>query len=98
MAQEGDLQLRRLLAKLKWFERGDFARTALKNLEAEAVTQVKLGFRQSRDPYGNAWAPLKHRDGRPLRDTGRLNNSFTAKAENGRLRVGTNVEYAPTHQ
>jgi phage virion morphogenesis protein len=65
---------------------------------AEALTQVKFGFRRSEAPDGTAWAPLKHRDGMPLRDTGRLGNSFTAKVAGDHVIVGTNVVYAPYHQ
>lgn len=65
---------------------------------AEALTQVQLGFRQSRDPYGEAWAPLTRREGKPLLDTGRLRNSFSYRVHGGHFVVGTNVEYAAAHQ
>ena len=61
-------------------------------------TRVQLGFQAGRDPYGNAWLPLRSRRGRPLRDTGRLMNSITYQVQGETLTVGTNVAYAPTHQ
>jgi hypothetical protein len=38
----------------------------------EARAQVRRSFAEGRDPYGNAWAPLKLRSGGPLRDGGDL--------------------------
>ncbi|HEU4408114.1 MAG TPA: phage virion morphogenesis protein [Polyangiaceae bacterium] len=69
-----------------------------KAFEGELVTLVQLGFRKGRAPDGSAWAPLQARDGQPLRDTGRLMNSFTAKASGSVVKVGTNTPYAPYHQ
>lgn len=69
-----------------------------KNLAAEAVTQVKFGFRESRDPYGVPWKPLKFRKGKPLLDTGRMRNSFTSTVTPTGFRLGSNVSYAPHHQ
>lgn len=40
------------------------------------------------------WQPLKVRQGQPLRDTGRLQNSITSRVRGGVVLVGTNVEYA----
>lgn len=65
---------------------------------AQAVSLVKLGFRSGVDPYGVQWLPLKSRKGKPLLDTGRLRNSFSAQATPDGFRVGTNVVYAPHHQ
>lgn len=70
-----------------------------KALKEEALRQIKLGFRQSRDPYGNPWKKLQFRKGQPLRATGRMQNSFTAVGQGeGVFVVGTNVMYAGTHQ
>lgn len=76
-------------------------------------TSVDLRFKKGVDPDGNKWAALSiestlkfnYREGdyprkgdSPLRDTGRLQRSITPKSGNGFAKVGTNVEYAPTHQ
>lgn len=63
------------------------------------VNRIRTDFDQSQDPYGNPWAPLKFRNGQPLRDTGRLRNSidFDVPGTNV-VEVGTNVAYAPVHQ
>ena len=67
-------------------------------LGAEALKLVQMGFRNSADPYGNAWAPLKHRKGKPLLDTGRLRSSFSAQSDWAGFTIGTNVTYAKFHQ
>jgi phage virion morphogenesis protein len=62
------------------------------------LTDVDMNFRRGVSPDGTPWAPLKHRQGQPLRDTKRLQNSMTYSASNDEVTVGTNVIYAPTHQ
>ena len=70
----------------------------LDEIGARFIRLVRLGFRNSVDPYGNAWEPLKVRDGQPLLDTGWLEKSFVHQANlNGQLRVGSNLIYAATH-
>ena len=76
-----------------------FATELNRQLAAEAMTQLQLGFRASRDPYGTAWPALQRRQGNPLLDTGRLRNSFARGGLSARgFAVGTNVVYAATHQ
>lgn len=61
-------------------------------------TRLQMAFKGGTDPHGAPWAPLKTRQGQPLRDTGTLNRSFTVRASNNRLVLGTATEYAPLHQ
>lgn len=65
---------------------------------AAALTELQLGFRESRDPYGRPWAPLKYRKGKPLLKTARMRNSFTVRITPTGFRIGTNVAYAEFHQ
>lgn len=65
---------------------------------AEIEEEVRLCFRDSRDPYGNSWLPLHFRDGQPLMDTRVLLNSITHRTANHSVQVGTNIEYAGTHE
>jgi len=44
------------------------------------------------------WKAIKARDGQPLRDTGRLQNSITSQVSGDAVYVGTNVKYAAVHQ
>jgi len=70
----------------------------LDEIGARFIARIRLGFRNSADPYGNDWAPLKSREGQILRDSGRLLGSFVHSANlNGLLRVGSPLIYAATH-
>lgn len=70
------------------------------------VGQSKLTFRDSRDPYGEPWAPLakstianrKHGGSVPLVDTGALRNSINFSVGGDTLRIGPNVGYGLIHQ
>jgi phage gpG-like protein len=59
---------------------------------------VRRGFALSRDPYGNAWLPVK-RGGKPLLNTGgTLRDRFAFVASQADVVVGTNVKIAEYHQ
>ena len=95
-AKLGNLQ--KEIAKLGASGPGSLYERMCRAAAAEALTQVQLEFKRSVDPNGKPWKPLKHRDGMPLRDTGRLNNSFTAQPTARGFAIGTNVTYAIYHQ
>lgn len=57
-------------------------------------TQIQLGFRSSRSPYGASWAPLKLRDGKPLMDSRKLYGSISWKAHTHSVAIGTNAKQA----
>lgn len=65
------------------------------------VSDIKSRFATGTDPAGRKWRPLKHprpRGGnQPLRDTGMLMNSFTARVEPTAVVVGTNRAGAALH-
>jgi phage virion morphogenesis protein len=73
---------------------------------AALVKQVADEFRESRDPYGRAWAPVFRRvkgrkglvQGKPLIKTGRLRASVVAKISGSEVRIALPVEYASYHQ
>lgn len=74
----------------------------LQTIGRSLQSRIRMGFRNGQAPSGAPWAPLKHRSGQPLRDTGRLQSSITTRVDQaggvGAVTVGTNVCYAPTHQ
>lgn len=76
--------------------------TVGKSLAEEARNLVLKGFESATNPYGDPWAPLarKRKNGtsKPLRKTGRLQNSFKGSFRGNALTVDTNVAYAPPHQ
>ncbi|MDF1583887.1 MAG: phage virion morphogenesis protein [Methyloprofundus sp.] len=71
---------------------------ALDEIGAHIESEIDLLFRAAQAPDGTPWDPLKHRIGKPLNDTGVLKNSITHNADAHRVEIGTNVEYAITHQ
>lgn len=99
MALKGDFgKLTQLQAKVARVASNDVRERLARVLGAEALAQAQLGFRGSRDPYGDAWASLKLRPGKPLLDTGRMRNSFTYRVQPGGFVVGTNFIGAAVHQ
>lgn len=72
------------------------------------VSNTQQRFVEQRGPDGAPWRPLSpvtlaRRRGvaagaKILRDTGRLANSISYRADGGSVSLGSNVEYAGTHQ
>lgn len=72
-----------------------------KALSLEGLAQTQACFRESRNPYGQPWEPLKSRSGKPLLKTGRGRASIAVSDLNpadGSFRIGTNVRYMGYHQ
>jgi phage gpG-like protein len=92
-------KLRGLVNKLKDLSsKGPITKISVAVSE-EALALVRRGFRAEQDPYGNAWAPLKHRKGKILRDTGRMANGFTrVRATATGFTLANNTDYASVHQ
>ena len=103
MGIKGIGQLRDLRQKLQEAQSpgpGGLKHRMLAAASQAALAQVQLGFRTSTAPDGTPWAPLKVRAGKPLRDTGRLANSFSARPSGSGFVVGSNVDdrILVTHQ
>ena len=61
-----DVQENGILARLKALEKSAAdLQPVYERIGAGMVTQVQLGFKGSQDPWGSAWAKLKHRQGQP---------------------------------
>lgn len=73
-----------------------------RRLAGTALALIDQGFSEGKDPYGTPWPVsirAKAQSGQTLRDTARLNRSFTRKIHNANgFTVGTNVPYAAAHQ
>lgn len=74
------------------------AKKLLEPAARKLVALIKLGFKTSTGPNGEKWAPLKFRDGQPLRDTGLLQNSFFTFFGPDYVDIGTNRVGARVHQ
>ena len=67
------------------------------------LNRIRLCFKLGIDPWGNPWAALKVRRGQPLRDSGLMNRSITARPDASGVTIGTNlkhegVSYPAVHQ
>lgn len=100
MAFKGDFaKLARLQSQVKALASNDRKLQLANVVGAAALTELQLGFRESRDPYGNAWEELKLRaGGKPLLDTGRLRSSFSYQPRAGGFIIGTNFIGGAVHQ
>lgn len=96
------------IKKLEQTEQGlrqENIQKVLNRLGVIFVGRLKMGFSQSKDPYGNEWKSLKNpskkRGGetaKPLLDRGRLVGSLSFVVQGDQLIVSTNVNYAEYHQ
>lgn len=91
----GDSELLRALSGLE--KAGLDTTPAMEVIALRWGELAKMGFRNSTNPYGSRWAPVR-RGGKPLRDTGRLQRSLTHRSTRKTAAIGTNVCYAIVHQ
>lgn len=100
MAVTGDIEKLGLAAKaFRRLASGEARRVLSLVLANEALELIDEGFSTGKAPDGSAWAPLKHRSGQPLRDTGRLQRGwFVVQATGTGFTVGNATAYAAHHQ
>lgn len=91
-------KLRELAAKLERLAGPGAVRDLASVLAEEARELADEGFAGSHDPAGTPWAPLKVRAGQPLRDTGRLQRSFTKSVSSGGFTIRYSAAYGGYHQ
>lgn len=85
--------------RLAYFGGPQFPEDASRAIVAAGLKQIQDGFNASRDPYGDSWAPLHYRRGKPLEKTGRLYRSAYGRAlGGGHAEVGLTANYAGFHQ
>lgn len=71
--------------------------TTAKAFRLQLLSLVADGFRTATDPYGQAWAPLRHRNGEILLDTRMMANAFTC-TDSFPLQITNNTPYVLFHQ
>lgn len=100
MGVRGDFAKLRLLARqVKKVGSTSALRELNRNLAEEARELVLEGFDEERAPDGAAWAPITHRIGRILQDTGQLRNSWKVKKVTARgFTVSASAKHASYHQ
>ena len=72
-------------------------RTLMQRIGRAVHADTMLRFKAGKAPDGTPWRPLTHRQGQPLRDTGRLQRSITVATTETAAVIGTNVVYARAH-
>ncbi|QSX32459.1 phage virion morphogenesis protein [Shewanella avicenniae] len=86
--------IQKTLKKIQHTPLDDFYRDVANRLKNNFL----MGFKNSQAPDGTPWAPIRHREGKPLIDSGRLRRSIQAKHTGEQAEVGTNVVYARAQQ
>ena len=111
---DGEPGTKRLQSKFKKLARGlKNRRTLMNRIGVQLLNAVARNFKDQ-GHEGTPWEALKPHTlarrrtgkgvkkgrgrGRILEDTGKLRGSFAKEATNDSVRVGSNVEYAPTHE
>jgi phage virion morphogenesis protein len=74
-----------------------FRRELYRRLSETALSECMRCFEEERSPHGQRWKKLKHREGRILRDTGRLAASIYAGTSWTGFYLATRVSYAAIH-
>jgi phage gpG-like protein len=91
-------KLQRLIRGMEKLAAGRFIAGATRALGEEALNQVQESFAAGRSPYGRKWkGPSSRPGGQPLRDTGRLMNSFSLRFSPTNFTLSSNVIYAAIH-
>jgi phage gpG-like protein len=95
MIAADDKQYDAIMKALKVFEKPK--KDMFFDVGQRLLSDFLFGFRKSAAPNGEPWAPITHREGKPLRDKGTLRQSLLSVATNSKLEVGTNIKYAAAH-
>jgi len=90
-------KLKKLIAGVELLAKGTSRLPLNRLLAHEVLYRVQRCFEDSKSPFGKPWQSLTVRKGLPLRDTGRLMNSFSTRAAPLSFTVSTNVKYAGIH-
>lgn len=95
-----DGDVRKLMKKLGKMENIDIKGANLVLAETLRTSTIER-FEEERDPEGTKWEPsirAEETGGKTLTDSSDLRRSIKSKANNSGFAIGTNKEYARTHQ
>lgn len=87
-----------LQAKIDALLKAGKSKAMFQTIGSVVANRVRLCFKLGIDPWGSPWAALKMRKGQPLVDTGVLRKSITSRPDDTGVTIGTNRQYARTHQ
>jgi phage gpG-like protein len=73
---------------------------AMKTIGRVLSNRIRLGFKNSKSPYGDRWKPITYRQGKPLVNNSHLLSSIGHNAEKDNVTIGTDKDiiYAKIHQ
>ncbi len=86
------------IEKLERLDSGSFIGEVRRQVATEGLKLINAGYRDSVDPYGNRWQPLKRRDGKPLVLTGAFRDTWMAYPTPTGVRFLSGVDYGAYHQ
>lgn len=78
----------------------DDSKPAMTTIGRVLSDRIRLGFRTSKSPYGEAWKPITYRQGKPLVNNAHLLSSIGHHATKNSVTIGTDEDiiYAKIHQ
>lgn len=86
------------IGKLERIGSGSFMSEVKRQAAIDGLGVIAYGYRNSVDPYGATWQPLKYRDGRPLVLTGAFRDTWMAYPTPNGVRFASGVDYGAYHQ
>lgn len=98
MADTGDTEIRKLRDQFRRLASGPFATDLYKRIGQVALRELRRGFTDRRDPYGNPWKPSNGFGGSTLQSTRALYKSFSPQQRPGGFVIGSNLRYVGVHQ
>ena len=90
--------LHEFIGKLEQVGSDSFMSEVRREVAYDGLRLIAAGYRNSVDPYGSYWAPLKYRDGKPLVLSGAFRDTWMAYPTATGVRFQSGVDYGAYHQ
>ncbi len=90
--------LSQFIGKLERLSSGSFISEVRRQVAVDGLRLIAGGYRDSKDPYGASWQPLKYRNGKPLVLTGAFRDTWMAYPTPTGVRFVSGVDYGAYHQ
>ena len=92
------MKLADFIPKLERLASGSAIAEVRRQVAYDGLRLINAGYRDSTDPYGMRWEPLKYRDGKPLVKTGAFRDTWAAYPTPSGVRFLSGVDYGAYHQ
>ncbi len=90
--------LTQFIEKLERLDGGSFIASVRRQVAYDGLRLIAQGYKDSVDPYGSRWEPLKYRRGKPLVKTGAFRDTWMAYPTATGVRFQSGVDYGAYHQ